>query len=77
MSDNRVQQLVDWAQQRQAAVGIEVGPDTDLMATGILDSIGLVSLFFLVETMGGKPVDLSEAVAAGPITPAGVVARCF
>jgi hypothetical protein len=52
-----------------------VGPDTDLLASGILDSMGLVSLFFLVETMGGAPVDPAEAVAAGPITPASVVER--
>jgi hypothetical protein len=75
MNDPRVQRLIDWVAQRQGTGGAEIGPDTDLLASGILDSIGMVSLFFLVETMGGAPVDPAEAAAAGPITPASVVAR--
>jgi hypothetical protein len=75
MSDDPVQRLVAWVLQRQGTGDAEVGPDTDLLATGILDSMGLVALFFLVETMGGAAVDIDEALAAGPITPASVVAR--
>ena len=75
MPDPKVQKLVDWVAQRQGAADVEVGPDTDLLGSGILDSMGLVSLFFLVETMGGEPVDVAAAVAEGPITPARVVAR--
>lgn len=73
--DARVERLIEWVQQRQGTGDTVVGPDTDLLASGILDSMGLVSLFFLVETMGGAPVDPAEAVAAGPITPASVVAK--
>lgn len=73
--DARVERLIEWVQQREGAGDTVVGPDTDLLATGILDSMGLVSLFFLVETMGGAPVDPTEAVAAGAITPANVVER--
>lgn len=75
MSDERVQRLVDWVVGRQGTGDAEVGPDTDLLAPGILDSMGLVALFFLVETMGGQAVDIEQAVAAGPITPASVVQR--
>ncbi len=75
MSDPQVQRLIEWVAQRQGTGDAEVGPDTDLLATGILDSMGLVALFFLVETMGGKSVDIEAAMEAGPITPANVVAR--
>jgi hypothetical protein len=60
---------------RQGDSGLQIGPDTDLMHSGALDSMGLVSLFFMIETMGGRSVDLAEAIAAGPITPASVVSR--
>jgi hypothetical protein len=75
VSDPQVQRLIEWVAQRQGTGDAEVGPDTDLLATGILDSMGLVALFFLVETMGGKSVDIEAAMEAGPITPANVVAR--
>ena len=73
MTDPRVQTLIDWIAAREGAAGLEITPDTDLLATGVLDSMGLVSLFFLVETLGGRPVDLADAVAQGPITPAAIV----
>ena len=74
MSDPQVQKIIDWVAQRQGTGDVQVGPDTDLVSSGILDSMGLVSLFFLIETMGGQPVDVAEAVANGPITPARVAA---
>jgi hypothetical protein len=77
LDDPRVQRLIDWVAQRPSAAGVEIGPDTDLVASGVLDSMGLVSLFFLVETMGGRPVDPAAALAAGPVTPAALVARYF
>jgi hypothetical protein len=49
--------------------------DTDLVASGALDSLGLVSLFFLVETMRGEPVDFEEATATGPLTISAIVDR--
>jgi hypothetical protein len=73
VTDPRVQRLIDWVQARQPEGGPEIGPDTDLFASGALDSMGLVSLFFMVETLGGRNVDPAEVVAAGPITPASVV----
>ena len=75
--DERVQRLIDWVSARDAAAGIEITPDTDLLASGVLDSMGMVGLFMLVETMGGRALDVGEAAAAGPITPAGIVARAF
>lgn len=73
VTDPRVQRIVDWVAARQGDGGVEIGPDTDLIGSGALDSMGLASLFFMVETMGGRSVDLAQATAAGPITPAGVV----
>jgi hypothetical protein len=75
LSDPRVQRLIEWVAQRQASGDTVVGPDTDLVATGLLDSMGIVSLFFLVETLGGQPVDLTEAMASGPLTPERIVDR--
>jgi acyl carrier protein len=73
VTDPRVQQLIDWVQARQGEGGPAIGPDTDLFASGALDSMGLVSLFFMIETMGGRTVDPAEVVAAGPITPETIV----
>jgi acyl carrier protein len=70
-----IERVVEWVQQRQGTGDTVVGPDTDLLATGILDSMGLVALFFLIETMGGAPIDPSEATAAGAITPTTIVDR--
>ena len=57
-----------------AAVGVAVD---DLLASGAIDSLGLVSLFFLVETMRGEPVDMAQATAAeaAPLTARRIVAR--
>ncbi|HTI66910.1 MAG TPA: hypothetical protein VL460_05105 [Caulobacteraceae bacterium] len=78
MSDARVQRLIDWVAARQGEGGVaEIDADTDLLASGAVDSLGLVSLFFLVETMRGEPVDMAQATAAeaAPLTPARIVAR--
>ena len=78
MNDPRVQRLIDWVVARQGDGGVtDIGPDTDLMASGALDSMGVVSLFFLVETLRGTPVDMAQATAAeaAPLTPARVAER--
>jgi hypothetical protein len=78
MTDPRVQRLVDWVSARQGDGGVaNIGPDTDLLASGAIDSLGLVSLFFLVETMRGEPVDMAQATAAeaAPLTARRIVAR--
>lgn len=72
MTDPKVQRLIDWVVARQGEGGVtDIGPDTDLMASGALDSMGVVSMFFLVETLRGAPVDMAVATAleAAPLTP--------
>lgn len=76
MSDPKLQRLIDWVAARQGDGGVAgIGPDTDLLASGALDSMGLVSMFFLVETLRGAPVDVTEAMAATPLTPARIAAK--
>jgi len=38
-----------------------IGDTTDLLATGLLDSLGFVELLAFVEQTTGRPVDLSDA----------------
>ena len=38
-----------------------IGDDTDLLATGLLDSLGFVELLAYVEHTTGRQVDLSDA----------------
>ncbi|HEX7122465.1 MAG TPA: acyl carrier protein [Gemmatimonadaceae bacterium] len=38
-----------------------IGDDTDLLATGLLDSLGFVELLAYVEQTTGSAVDLSDA----------------
>lgn len=78
MTDPQVQRLIDWVVARQGEGGVtDIGPDTDLMASGALDSMGVVSMFFLVETLRGSPVDMAVATALeeSPLTPARIAAR--
>lgn len=75
MTDPRVKRIVEWVADRQDDGGPPIGPDTDLIGSGALDSMGLVSLLFMLETMGGRSVDLAQVTAAGPVTPAGLVKR--
>jgi acyl carrier protein len=43
------------------AKGGSIGDDTDLLATGLLDSLGFVELLAYVEQTTGRQVDLSNA----------------
>jgi hypothetical protein len=67
--------LVAWVAERQGPGGAVIAPDTDLVGEGVLDSLGLVSLFFLVETLRGSPVDVPAALEDRPLTPARIAAR--
>jgi acyl carrier protein len=39
----------------------ELGPETDLLSAGIIDSMGLVDLLMFVETEYGYRINLTEA----------------
>jgi acyl carrier protein len=78
MNQAGMQRVIDWVAARQGDGGVAaIGPDTDLLASGAIDSMGLVSLFFLVETLRGAPVDMARATAAeaAPLTPARIAER--
>ena len=45
----------------RTSVDTEIEPDTDLLTTGILDSMGFVELLILMETEYGYKIDLLDA----------------
>jgi acyl carrier protein len=55
--------VVHWVKKNMQTNGnrrIEVGADTDLMESGVLDSIGFVELIVFIETHIGCNVDLTD-----------------
>jgi acyl carrier protein len=46
--------------QSLTAVKVDVKEDMDLIASGILDSIGFIELLVYVESITGKKIDLSD-----------------
>lgn len=62
--DRLVDLVVAWAKQntrKGAAVGLRIDKDTDLIATGLLDSFGFVDLLVYLESEAGCRVDLIDA----------------
>jgi acyl carrier protein len=45
----------------RTSVNTEIEPDTDLLTTGILDSMGLVELLIFMESEYGYKIDLIDA----------------
>ena len=46
--------------QSLTAVKVEVREDMDLIASGVLDSIGFIELLVYVESITGNKIDLSD-----------------
>lgn len=62
--DRLVDLLIGWVKQnspKSQAAGLEINRDTDLIASGLLDSFGFVDLIVYLESHGGCKVDLSDA----------------
>ena len=56
--------LITWIRHHGNAktrANVEIGPETDILATGILDSQGLIELLMFIEDEYGYELDLSEA----------------
>lgn len=56
-----VKQWVRANSRAPEAKSAALGDATDLLATGLLDSLGFVELLAYVEQTTGRPVDLSDA----------------
>ena len=62
MREEVISRLRSWlVRQNPSAADREIGPDTDIMETGILDSLQLVEFILLVEVESGKRI-LSERI---------------
>jgi acyl carrier protein len=59
-----VQRIKDWIRQNQEQVHmvpVDITESTDLIASGVLDSMGFIDLMLFLETVTGDKIDLSEA----------------
>jgi acyl carrier protein len=59
--------LIAWIRRHgngKSRVDVQIGAETDLLATGMLDSQGLVELLMFIEDEYGYELDLSEAEPA-------------
>ncbi|HVH66982.1 MAG TPA: acyl carrier protein [Gemmatimonadales bacterium] len=58
-----VQSVIAWVRDKQRSGSLrdgEVLPDTDLVATGLLDSLGLIELVAFLEAQTGCTIDLTD-----------------
>lgn len=58
-------QIKEWItrtrnEQNLSAVKVDVKEDMDLIASGVLDSIGFIELLVYVESITGQKIDLSD-----------------
>jgi amino acid adenylation domain-containing protein len=56
-------QLMEWVWKNSLIRGStsgDIAPDTDLIASGLLDSLGLIELLAFIESEGGYRVDLAD-----------------
>jgi acyl carrier protein len=65
LTENRLIDLViGWVRQNTPKTGInglEINAETDLIASGLLDSFALVDLIVFIESQSGFSVDFSNA----------------
>lgn len=65
--DALVEMIADWVKENSSKAkssGAEINGDTDLVATGLLDSFGFIDLIVHLEKNGGCRIDLNEAEPA-------------
>jgi acyl carrier protein len=56
--------VMDWVRSHTRAAdaaSLSLAPDTDLLATGWLDSLGFVDLLAFAEKATGRDIDLADA----------------
>jgi acyl carrier protein len=57
------ERVVEWIRQNGQTTdssGREIAPDTDLLASGLLDSLGFIDLIAFIEEQDGCRVDLTD-----------------
>jgi acyl carrier protein len=62
-ADTLVKEVCAWAHEHceEAGIsGIEIAPDTDLLGSGALDSLGFIDLIAFIEEAVGVELDLME-----------------
>jgi acyl carrier protein len=57
-----VDQIIKWIREnkRDGSAHVEISEDTDLITTGLLDSLGVVDLFMFIESITGCKIDLTD-----------------
>ena len=58
-----VSQIIKWVKENGRADGscaVDITENTDLIATGVLDSLGVVDLFMFLESSIGSKIDLTD-----------------
>lgn len=55
-----IQWIADYIEEEEFSVDVEIGADTDLVATGALDSMGFVGLIARFEDLTDTEVDFEE-----------------
>ncbi len=57
-----LQLLVDWiTANKRTSNEVPISPDTELLASGILDSFGFLDLIVYLESKTGLQIDLADA----------------
>jgi acyl carrier protein len=62
--DQLIDLVVEWLKKNRGTIrlaSLEVTPDTDLIASGLLDSFAFVDLIVFIESQSGCKVELSDA----------------
>jgi acyl carrier protein len=60
LGDELVRWIVGYVEEEEFSVDVEITTDTDLVATGALDSMGFVGLIARFEDLTGTEVDFEE-----------------
>lgn len=61
MTEEALGQLArQWIAEHGRAGGTDMADDQDLLASGMLDSMGFIELLAYIETVTGQPLDLQE-----------------
>jgi hypothetical protein len=59
--DDLEQAMLEWVRDHvppHASEQAEIGAESDLLATGVLDSVGFLDLIAYAEELSGTPIDL-------------------
>jgi acyl carrier protein len=72
-----VQWILDYIEEEEFEVDVEITADTDLVATGALDSMGFVGLVATFENLTGTAVDFEEVDAEELTSVRALIDRCL